>query len=171
MNRKIGSGKNPKVSFRYKKYGWREIYLFVGTANRGAVSHQEDDLFFRFFENGHCYMPSCYECPFRNYSVADIRIGDYWGDRFKYDRYGVSMLVSFTERGNNAVKKLKTTGVLQEQDITEYMQCQQIENNAIPTFYYALMNELKNEESALEDIYEKYCKPFDEAKGVQCCIY
>lgn len=44
-------------------------------------------------------MPTCYECAYRTASAADIRLGDYWGPRYKDDKNGVSMVIAMTITG------------------------------------------------------------------------
>ena len=60
---------------------------------------KKKDPFYRLFESGFCYSNACYECRWRDKSNADIRIGDYWGGRFKGDASGVNMVVVMSQKG------------------------------------------------------------------------
>jgi coenzyme F420-reducing hydrogenase beta subunit len=155
-----GTGPAPEMSFRYKGRGWGEIYLRVAGNGHESITSQKDDLFFKFFENGHCYMPSCYECPFRAASCADIRLGDYWGERFAHDNEGVSILCAYTSRGEKAASALKATGALTAQDIGDYLNVQQTENFSMPFFYYSLIDALRNPNTSLPAAHREFCEPF-----------
>ena len=52
-------------------------------------------------------MPTCYECAYRTASAADIRLGDYWGPRYKDDKNGVSMVIAMTITGEKILEELK----------------------------------------------------------------
>ena len=47
------------------------------------VASREKDPFLKLFSMGVVNQESCFTCPFRNETSADIRLGDYWGERFK----------------------------------------------------------------------------------------
>ena len=152
-----------KILFRDKSKGWRERYIYNGNLRKGISIHQDKDLFFRFFENGHCYSRSCYECPYRDASSADIRIGDYWGSRFKKDKTGVSMLLTITNAGENTIVELAASGRVDVKQHLgkEYSNSQQMVNFKRPVFYEELMAELGDASIALEEISEKYGREFD----------
>ena len=38
---------------------------------------KKKDLFYHFFTVGNVYNDCCYECKYRDSSMADIRVGDY----------------------------------------------------------------------------------------------
>lgn len=46
----------------------------------------DNDPFLKLFILGVVNQKSCFTCPFRNKTVADIRLGDYWGHRFQKKR-------------------------------------------------------------------------------------
>ena len=152
-----------KISFRDKSKGWREIYIYNGNIEKGISIHQDKDLFFRFFENGHCYSRSCYECPYRDASSADIRIGDYWGPKFKRDKTGVSMLLTITQAGENAIAELAASGRVEvtQHLCKDYSNSQQMTNFKRPVFYEELISELGNADITLEDIVARYSREFD----------
>ena len=49
-------------------------------------NNENKDDFYAFFRRGLCDMESCFDCPYREHSGADVRIGDYWGDKFIKDK-------------------------------------------------------------------------------------
>lgn len=162
-----------KITFRDKSKGWREIYIYNGDLGKSVSLHQNKDLFFRFFENGHCYSKSCYECPFRSASSADIRIGDYWGQRFKKDKTGVSMVLALTNKGYEAIVALKDAGKgrCAEENIRDYSDCQQMVNSMRPAFYEELIDELRNNIVSLDKTAHTYCVPFDKIRRINKILY
>lgn len=150
------------VSFRYKPKGWRKIYMYSEDNKTDVCFHQSKDYYFRMFEGGHCYSEACYECRWRDSSTADIRIGDYWGERFKKDKTGVSMVMAVTEAGEQLIEKLKEYGSadIKSQSIAEYF-CQQTQNNPKPVFYDKLISDLKNDDIDFSYIIKNYAKQFE----------
>lgn len=69
----------------------------------------QGDIFYKLFLGDVVLGPQCQnQCKYKyDNSSADIRIGDLWGETYKFDEKGVSALVSFTERGRQIVEELK----------------------------------------------------------------
>ena len=148
------------IDFRWKPEGWRERHVRVATDRKEVIQDQTKDLFFRSFEAGKCYMDACYDCRWRDGSVADIRIGDYWGPRFSDDKTGVSMGVGFTEKGRAVLRDMlsSSVGELVEQDIEDMLSYQQMNNNPKPLYCDELIEKLAVE-SDLKFIVDKYVEP------------
>lgn len=150
-----------EAHFRDAKMGWREIYIYVKSSQKEIHRKEEKDLFYHFFDLQSCYMPSCYECNYRTSSKADIRLGDYWGKKYTKEdlKYGVSMVATFTERGNKILAQLKDLGriSLNEQPIKEYYTGQGPVNPVIPLYYYPLIEDLKKNTVNLRILLHKYC--------------
>ncbi len=155
-----------RISFRHKKMGWRERYIYSTDGKKQYCAHQDKDPYFRIFESCFAFARSCYECRFRASSVADIRVGDYWHNKFAQDTTGVSMVISFTEKGKEIVPLLKETGSLQMQDASDYFECQQSTNAPQPVFYKRLTASLNNNLSSLEQIADKYVLPFERRRKI-----
>ena len=147
--------------FRYKRAPgqWREIYIYNEDFHgKTCVQHQSKDPYFLMFEYGLCYSELCYECPFRDKSNADIRIGDYWGEKFSNDRTGVSMVSAMTSRGLDFMNEcaLSQFGSFHEQPMTDYTDCQQMKNVLKPVFYDELIKTLKDSNASLPEILRDY---------------
>ena len=151
-----------KISFRWKERGWREIYIYVTDSDKAIATSQHEDFFFRTFEAMNCYMESCYECRWRDGSAADIRIGDYWGPRFKEDNTGVSMVAAVTQRGRELLDEFSRmhSGDLQPQPLEDLFKYQQTENGRKPLYRTELINQLKKG-TDLRFIVDKYDAPFE----------
>ncbi len=122
--------------------------------------NQNHDDFYLFFNNGICFNESCFECPYRTKSSADIRMGDYWGNRFKNERDGISMIIAMTEVGNNLIEdfKNKKEAVITNQNINDYYLSQYPINRNIPLDRKALICDLKKDGISLKTIRKKYFK-------------
>ena len=147
------------VIFRYKKRGWHERYIFVSDSGHVYCQHQSKDPFFRLFESGFCYSEACYECRWRDRSEADIRVGDYWGAKFKKDHTGVSMVLACNRKGDETIEELEEHGKLQKQDIKDYFINQQTSNSHMPVFYNRLLLDLKNENVNIENCINSFIAP------------
>ncbi len=159
-------GLNPyktNVVFRYKPMGWRHIHLHSSDGKKSCCIPKENDDYFRMFEVGSCYMKSCYECRYRKFTCADIRLGDYWSPKFSDDTTGVSMVLCATKNGESIVEELKKSkaGLLQEQPIDDYIQYQQMSNLPLPVFYDELIEKLKNPKTKMANISDKYAVPLE----------
>jgi len=156
-------GENPDVIFRYKKHSWKEIYIYIYGNGKTYKQSADMDTFYRFFLGGNCYMDSCYECKFRDGTLADIRIGDYWGPRFDKNNPGVSMVLPITNSGFDAVEILHKKGVisLEKTDICDMFSYQQTNNAPKPFEYERLMIDLRENKLSLSKLVNKY----------MCCYY
>lgn len=154
---------HPEVRFRSVEGGWREICLKISGSGHTYLKGEKEDDFYAFFCRSLCYMHTCYECPYREHSAADIRIGDYWGPRFTHDRNGVSMVIAVTERGENIVRQLAAEGrgIVAEEELKEYWSVQFPQNPPMPLFYDNLLADLKEDSLSLEKIRAKYAAPFE----------
>ena len=101
------------VSFRDKRYGWKQFSLVV----KAQVAEEEKTILSESFTKNN-YMnaflhnlslrPSCYHCAFRcNKSGADITLGDYWGISEKVmndDDKGTSLVIVNSNKGKVALE-------------------------------------------------------------------
>lgn len=145
--------------FRYKPRGWRERYIYSTNGVREACLHQRRDPYFLMFEAGQCYARCCYECPWRATSAADVRLGDYWGPRFKDDRTGVSMVLALTEHGREVVNSLATTDAVSAQPLDDYMRYQQTENAPVPVFRDEVIARLADPRAGIAAVSDEYAEP------------
>jgi len=96
-------------SVRYKKKGWTPPYIRADFDNG---KHYEKPLYETDF--GYAFkvfsLKSCYRCSFKGKKhIADITVGDYWGlkEGMKgYNRNGVSVLFSHTNKGDLLISKI-----------------------------------------------------------------
>lgn len=163
INKVHDTGTNPAIEFRSKEYPWRKMTIAITGNGRRYTKNEIKDDFYAFFRRGLCYMKTCSDCPYREKSSADLRIGDYWGERFKKDKEGVSMVLANTEKGEEVISLLRKKNLcdIQEQDLCEYWSVQSPYNPQRPLIRENLINELKDDSIRLKDLRKKYCSGYD----------
>lgn len=147
-----------KIVFRSKEHGWRKRIIKVdGMESEYKKSESEDD-FFLMYKYGLCYSDACYECRWRDWSAADIRIGDYWGSKFENDKTGVSMVISLTPQGDDIIKNLmvSVSGIIAEESIEDYFVSQQTKNVVKNINYDHVMALLCDQNVPLHEIVHDY---------------
>ena len=153
--------KEVKIEFRDKKLGWHKKYISIHDDDKKVSFKENIDEFYNFFSRNYIYNKSCYECPYRENSSADIRIGDFWGEKFQKDKSGVSMVICMTEKGNNLIKELKKNNdmkaIINEETMDDYFKYQDISNRNEPFYREELIKKIKNNED-LKKLMRKYCK-------------
>lgn len=80
------------------------------------VEHRGKDPFLKLFSIGVVNQESCFTCLFRNKSSADIRLGDYWGNRFKDNEEGVSIVIVNSSCGQEMLDAICSTITITKQN-------------------------------------------------------
>lgn len=115
--KKLGADKFDSVQFRYKKNDWHSYCLRAVSGEKVFYGARETEIFWQVFFENILLGDSCYQCRMRKASsLADIRLGDYWGRRFRQRSDGVSAVFACTERGKEAVLALRQSQVLNQLD-------------------------------------------------------
>lgn len=156
---KYSFSSHPEVKFRSENGGWHVRSISITEKGKRYLKQDRKDPFYIFFRNSLCDMLTCYECPYREKSGADIRMGDYWGPRFENNEDGVSMVIGITEEGKKLINLLP--GEKEEHPLQEYWEVQVPYNRQRPIFYNELMNQLRNPDVTLAKIREEYAKGFE----------
>ena len=117
-------------------------------------------------------MRACSDCPYRERSAADLRIGDYWGDKFVHDKRGVSMVIANTSQGDDLINtmKIRNTCEVYQQDLIEYWSVQFPYNLPRPLIREQLIAELKNDDVDLHTLRKKYCTYYDQMEKISKVI-
>lgn len=107
IRKKLKAEKFDDVQFRYKKNDWHSYCLKVDAGGKTFYGSRENTLFYQVFFENVLLGDSCYNCRLRQeVSMADIRLGDYWGSTFQHRSDGVSAVFACTPRGEEAVARL-----------------------------------------------------------------
>lgn len=97
-----GYGLNAKWRDK-SKFGWYNGYSVTLTDGKEVVfsrSYLDGERFTRHFIRSSCTNTTCMDCPYDTlYSAADIRVGDYWDERFRAENVGVSKVAVLTNVG------------------------------------------------------------------------
>ena len=157
----ISNDKKASVIFRDKKYGWHKKYISILIDNKRYLKRYDKDNFGVFFEMGNVSMPTCYECPYREKSLADIRIGDYWGDKYENNNKGVSMVSALTTIGYEFLQMVfNNKCTVKTQPMDDYYKVQAPYNQQIPIYYFDLIEDLK-QGRALRTLRKRYCRKYE----------
>lgn len=159
-------GETPSVDFRYKLDSWQERNIKISNGDRAYVGKDTKDEFYRFYKAGNCLSDCCYECNYRNSACSDIRLGDYWGNNYKNSGNGASMVLSLTKKGKSLLASLQDDNRIEliENKIDDYWNIQMPYNSKKPIFYDQLLADLKDNEYTLENLANKYCRPYEQSK-------
>lgn len=113
MKRKLHTERFDDVQFRYKKDDWHSYCLKAEADGKVFYGARERELFWQVFFENVLLGDACMSCRLRKQtSLADLRIGDYWGRRYQSRGDGVSAAFACTERGKEALEDLLATGRL-----------------------------------------------------------
>ena len=115
MRKKLRAERFDSVQFRYKKDDWHSYCLRVDAEGRTFYGSREKELFWQVFFENVLLGDACMSCRLRKEtSMADLRIGDYWGRRFQNRNDGISAAFACTQRGKIALEELLSDGRLTE---------------------------------------------------------
>lgn len=158
-----------KIVFRNKKYGWHKRYITLSDDITEQSFHQDKDPFFLSFEQCHCFSHACYECPWRDKSAANVRIGDYWGDKFQNDEIGVSEVIIMDEVGQRLLSRIieSETADIKLQDVHDYQLFQQTVNGREPVFWKHYICAMNQNNLEMKKIIKTYVIPFARRKKIR----
>lgn len=160
-------GNQPDVQFRYKKNGWKNKTLKIESDGKIYLGMDNEDLFYRHFQNRDCFLGSCYECLYRVQTCADIRIGDYWGPKYSSNTEGVSMIIANSNIGKDLIENcLSKIMIIEEKECSDYWY-QYPYNPIRPLYYEQLLYELRKTNKSIEQIFDI----FDDNKNYVQKIY
>ena len=113
MKKKLRTDHFDSLQFRYKKDDWHSYCLRAEANGKTFYGSRERELFWQVFFENVLLGDACMTCRLRKeISLADLRIGDYWGRRFQSRSDGVSAAFACTKRGEAAVESLLADGRL-----------------------------------------------------------
>lgn len=98
------------INFRNKIFGWHQSdCIEIKGINKTIYLQGKKSLFYKFFYTDLCLNKCCsYSCKYKLLnSSADIRLGDFWGAKYKDNQEGVNVILTLTEKGEHLLKNLK----------------------------------------------------------------
>ena len=107
VKKKLRCSQFDEVRFRYKKYGWHSYCLRFRKNEKIHYGSREGDLFYRAYFEDILLNGACLDCKARQEtSLADIRLGDYWGKRYQDRNDGVSVAFCNNEKAADILTQL-----------------------------------------------------------------
>jgi coenzyme F420-reducing hydrogenase beta subunit len=154
------------VNFRYKnrEAKWhKNAILLHDSYGRKYFQIANNDLFFYFFGSGSCLNEACYKCQLRdNYCDSDIRVADFWGEKYESNDEGVSMVIINTLRGEKIWDDIQNLLNTERCNFADLLSQRNLYLSAQKgwkiTKRKIILTELRGE-MCLEDIYNKYFRP------------
>lgn len=131
LNKKLGNVPLASVVFRDKTIGWHNFVMQLSGSIGYYKESSEGDLFYHAFFDNVLFSKSCFDCPVRKeYSKADIRLGDYWGKRYLDREDGVSIVLLLTPSGEKLLRDTSSVCVLDITSVEEALLGQSIHTYA-----------------------------------------
>ena len=126
-------GEVEHIDFRSKHYGWHNFSFRIHYKNGSIKDDYNDNMFYNFFFSNLCLNECCYSCRYKGLnSCADLRVGDYWGEKYKDNQNGVSCCVVFSKKGNAELQKNRKYGGVKEENIDDILKAQMADSPGIP---------------------------------------
>lgn len=113
------------IRFRTKAYGWHvPVNEFITDQKSIPTDKSGDDFFTAYYSTGF-FNRSCYKCQIkREFVNCDLRIGDFWGERFAKDRKGVSCILASSRKGEQMLERCKPYFCLYDANPQEILSAQ-----------------------------------------------
>lgn len=145
------------VLFRYKKNDWHTYCLKVASGGKNYFGARETDFFWQVFFENILLGDACYECQARReFSSADLRIGDYWGVKFQKNCDGVSAVFVCTQQGKEAIEELinnKRFRALEESDAADMLAAQNMAGYSQKKLHDEAMKILRDSGDAMNAVH------------------
>ena len=131
------------IKFRSKRCGWQNSTSIEAVGSKGEYFRMmsKGDIFFNFFLRNRCLNPVCYDsCHFKaTSSLADIRVGDFWGTKYSKNNQGINSVLTFTPKGEELLSHIQDSCVINKEPITEVLRGQ-MKTNAVRSKSYNLVS-------------------------------
>ncbi len=124
LRRKFSISKIKQINFKDKTEGWRKSSLYViDECGNKYRQNRFNDIFYAFLLRRVPYQEACYSCAFRRHVVSsDIRLGDFWGPKYKAWDDGVELMTLMNDKGRyawNEIKDYFSYQICKEKDLYE----------------------------------------------------
>ena len=138
---------------------WHDSYNMFIRGEKIYINSKlsQGDLFYKFFFSDLCLGKACYnKCKFKYcHSSADIRIGDFWGRKYKENAYGVNGVLALSARGNDILCSIPSLHI-EESSLENVTAGQMFDSPSIPFCWRMVIDDLKKTNFELDKIYNKY---------------
>lgn len=161
-----------EINFRDKSEGWHNFIITVNGNKNYAVY---DNFYNAFFDNI-LLNAACFDCNSRKgESKADLRLGDYWGNKYCKNNIGVSACVLLTDKGGELLHQFDNDfNILEEADKSSCFNNQSLDKYDNLGLNKKYVDILKSD-IPLKKVIKSYQKElgvkFKIKKTVKCIIY
>jgi coenzyme F420-reducing hydrogenase beta subunit len=156
ISRNFGLNTLTNVNFRDKSQGWHKFSFSLDSETEKYCQNLYNDLFYSFYLKKVCLNPSCYNCRFRHsFIYSDIRLGDFWGNKYKIFDDGVELVVLMNSKGEKIWNDIKSAFRYEKCEVNDIFVSQKIDEIPLPDFYNEIIEDLSSEHQ-LEKIHTKY---------------
>lgn len=142
LSKKYGEVKN--VNFRSKNAGWHAFLLSF--TSFGKQIYENNLPFYDLFFSDYMLNSACSDCKVRDLTdIPDIRIGDFWGEKFDLSLEGVSAVLCFSEKGKKILENIKNGFEFHKEELSSLLPYQAVDK------HYSINQKIREEMfSALE---------------------
>ena len=156
--------------FRSKKYGWHSFVMkIINSINTEYYIKEHENNFYKIFFDNMTLNNSCYDCVVRKkQSLADIRLGDFWGKKYYNNQDGISAVLVLTDKGRDILNKLDVN-IIEECNIEECLRYQSTQNYKNINLNNKVMKNINNYTS-LKELIKDYRKSFNLKKQIKLKI-
>ena len=155
------NSKLSNVQFRSKHRGWGRYCIEANTPKGKYISPAVNDAFYTLFFSDHVLNESCHTCELRStLKYTDIRIGDFWGKLYDFNKKGVSIVTPVTEAGKSLFRDIKghlTINRHRQTDVIPYQSWGKT-YTPNPRLRERLLTELADENISLKNTIRYYRK-------------
>lgn len=151
-----------KVTFRSKTYAWHEYSMDFYYDTHKVTSKKSKDPFFDIFFGGDIMNEACYDCNSRStMAYGDIRIGDYWGEKYDTNTKGVSAVVVKTPLGKVFFESIQQKMKLEKAVFSDIVKAQSYcKTQSFDKRRRSFLLRSISEKSDLQRIYKSYMGMF-----------
>jgi len=148
-----------QVKFRSKKAGWHDFTMEIKSGKTLYSRSSEYDLFYKAFFDNVMLNPACFKCNVRkNVTMADLRLGDFWGKRYQNNDTGVSAVLVLSEKGGVFLEELKKHGKVSQIEKVSVEEC--VTNQSVHDYCFQDISEyalsLLQSDKELDEIIKLY---------------
>lgn len=170
IQKKLGKEKITQINFRNKADGWHNFVMDIRTENGKFTQASEGCDFYKAFFDNVLLAEACFDCEVRcAFSGADIRLGDFWGKRYRKEEDGVSAVLLLSQRGRALFNDVKSIKVVEQVDLSECLLGQSVKKYTTKNLRPAAMQTLITT-SRLNSVIAGYRKGFPIKKRIKLVI-
>lgn len=113
-----------RINFRSKIIGWHDFTMKINSRDLKYSRSSEYDLFYKAFFDNILLNSACRKCLVRKEkSMADLRLGDFWGKRYQDNQEGISAVLVLSTEGELLLKELLDNNKIEIIEKTSVDEC------------------------------------------------